>query len=68
MTIDGVLGRLLDLLTTYRTRKYNYCAIANLHSLQIITASTKLLPAYRVFISRSLATASNSGDSSSSCA
>jgi hypothetical protein len=44
----------------------NYSAIADLHTLQITTESTKHFPAYCVFTSRSLATASNSEDSSAS--
>jgi hypothetical protein len=55
----------MDLLTTYTqlgtTRSYN--ATANLHNSQIATASAKHFPAY-VFTNRSLATASNNGDSS----
>jgi hypothetical protein len=44
----------------------NYSAIANLHTLQIATAPAKLFPTCCVFISRSLTTASNSGNSSAS--
>jgi hypothetical protein len=44
----------------------NYSAIANLYTFQIITAPTKPFPACCVFMSRSLATASNNGNSSAS--
>jgi hypothetical protein len=44
----------------------NCSAAANLHNLQITTASSKPFPACCVFTSRSLATASNSKDSSAS--
>jgi hypothetical protein len=42
----------------------NYSAFANLHTLQITTAPAKFSPACCVLISRSLITASNSGNSS----
>jgi hypothetical protein len=42
----------------------NYIAIANLHNSQITTAPAKFFPACCVFIIRSLATASNNGNSS----
>jgi hypothetical protein len=42
----------------------NYRATANLHNSQITTATAKYFPARCVFTSRSLITASNSGDSS----
>jgi hypothetical protein len=41
----------------------NYSAMANLHNSQFTTAHAKSFPACCVFTSRSLATASNSGDS-----
>jgi hypothetical protein len=44
----------------------NYSATANLHNSQITTAPAKPFPACCVFTSSSLATASNSGDSSAS--
>jgi hypothetical protein len=44
----------------------NYRATANLQNSQITTAPAKLYPACSVFISRSLETASNNGDSSAS--
>jgi hypothetical protein len=44
----------------------NYNAIADLHTLQIPTATAKPFPACCVFTSRSLVTASNSGDYSAS--
>jgi hypothetical protein len=56
---------ILDLLTQLGTTS-NYSAIDNLHNLQITTAPISLFPARFVFISRSLATASNSEDSSDS--
>jgi hypothetical protein len=57
----------IDLLTTYaHGTTSNYSAIANLHTSQITTASAKYFPACCVFTSLSLATASNSGDSSAS--
>jgi hypothetical protein len=46
----------------------NYSTTANLHNSQITTAPAKLFPPCRVFDSRSLAMASNSGDSLASCA
>jgi hypothetical protein len=46
----------------------NYSATPDLHTLQITTAHAKTFPACCVFNSRFLVTASNSGDSSSSCA
>jgi hypothetical protein len=44
----------------------NYSAIANLHTLQITIAPAKSFYSLSVFISSSLATASNSGDTSAS--
>jgi hypothetical protein len=44
----------------------NYTATANLHNSQITTGPAKLFPACCVFTSRSLTTASNTGDSSTS--
>jgi hypothetical protein len=46
----------------------NYSVTANLHNSQITATPAKLFPASCVFRSRSLATASNSGDSSASVA
>jgi hypothetical protein len=69
VTIDGGLDWILDLLTTYTTRletTSNYSAVANLHNSQLTTAHAKSFSACYVFTSRSLATASNSGDSSAS--
>jgi hypothetical protein len=51
----------------HTTQNYNYSATANLHTLQITTAPAQPFPACCVFNSHSLATASNSGDSSTSC-
>jgi hypothetical protein len=56
---------ILDLLTQLGTTS-NYSATADLHILQFITAPVKPSPACCVLTSRSLATASNSGDSSAS--
>jgi hypothetical protein len=56
----------MDLLTTY-TQDSELQAlnnvIADLHNSQITTAPAKPFPAFFVFTSHSLATASNSGDS-----
>jgi hypothetical protein len=58
------IGFIYHLYRQLRTAS-NYSAIANLHILQITTAHAKFFqPA--VFTSRSLVTASNSGDSSAS--
>jgi hypothetical protein len=60
VSIDGVrldIGFIDHLYTPLGTTS-TYSAIANLHTLQITTASAKSFP------SRSLTTASNSGDSS----
>jgi hypothetical protein len=51
-------------LYTQLVTKSNYNAIADVHTLQIITAHAKHFPACCVLTSRSLATASNTGDSS----
>jgi hypothetical protein len=56
----------IDHLYTRLGTTSNYSAIAYLHTLQITPATAKPFPACCVFISRSLATASNSGDSSAS--
>jgi hypothetical protein len=55
-----------DHLYTQLGTTSNYSAIANLHTSQITAATTKSSPACYVFTSRSLVTASNSGDSSAS--
>jgi hypothetical protein len=55
-----------DHLYTRLVSTSNYSATANLHNSQIITAPAKPFPACCVFTSLSLATASNSGDSSAS--
>jgi hypothetical protein len=55
----------LDLLTPLGTTS-NYSATANLHNLQFTTAAAKPFPACCVLTIGSLATASNSGDSSAS--
>jgi hypothetical protein len=59
------MGWILDLLTRLGTTS-NYSAIADLHTLQFTTIPAKPFPARCVFNSRSLAMASNSGDSSAS--
>jgi hypothetical protein len=56
----------IDHLYTPLGTKSIYNAIANLRTLQIATAPAKSFPACYVLTSRSLATASNSGDSSAS--
>jgi hypothetical protein len=65
VTIDGVLDWKLDLLTTSphdsEIQVIN-SATADLHTLQITTAHAKSFAACYVFTSRSLVTASNSGD------
>jgi hypothetical protein len=58
----------MDLLTTYTAVRTisNYGAVVNFHTLKVSTAPDKIFPACCVLISRSLSTASNSGDSSAS--
>jgi hypothetical protein len=56
----------IDRLHTRLGTTGNYSATANLHNSQITTAPAKPFPAFYVFISRSLATSSNSGDPSAS--
>jgi hypothetical protein len=58
----------MDLLTTYIHDSWttNYNATADLNNSQITTAHAMPFPAFCVFTSRSLATASNSDDSSAS--
>jgi hypothetical protein len=63
--LDWWIGFTDDLNTPLRTTS-NYSANANLHTLQITTAPATLFSACCVFNNHSLATASNSGDSSSS--
>jgi hypothetical protein len=58
----------IDQLHTWLASTSTYSATANLHSSQNTTARVKLFTACYVFTSRSLATASNSGYSSASCA
>jgi hypothetical protein len=55
-----------DILTQLRTTSH-YCAIADLHILQITAANTKSSPVRSVFNGPFLATDVNSGDSSASC-
>jgi hypothetical protein len=57
--LDWVFDWMLDLLIHVVTMN-----IANIHTLQITTAHAKYFPACGVFTSRSLVTASNSGESS----
>jgi hypothetical protein len=67
VTVRRRLDWILDLLTTLYTplgTTGNYSAIANLHNSQFTTAPAKSLPACCVLTNRSLATVSNSGDSS----
>jgi hypothetical protein len=60
----GLVIGLIDHLYTHLGTTSNYSAIANLHNSQITTVLAKSFPACSVFTSRSLVTASNSGDSS----
>jgi hypothetical protein len=62
----GLVNRFIDHLYTPLGTTSNYSAITDLHTPQFITARTKSFPAYCVSNSRSLATASSSGDSSAS--
>jgi hypothetical protein len=62
----GMVTRFVDHFTTRLGTINNYGAIANLNNLQITAANTKSSPACCAFTSRSLATASSSGDSSTS--
>jgi hypothetical protein len=66
VTKDGVWIGFVDHLHTPLGNTSNYSAIANLHTLQITAAPLNLFLACCVFNSRSLATASNSADSSAS--
>jgi hypothetical protein len=61
----GLVTRYIDHLYTRLGTTSTYSATAN-HNSQITTRSTKHFPACCVFTSRSLATASNSGDPSAS--
>jgi hypothetical protein len=65
VTIDGVCigGWFIDNLYTALGTTNNYSAVTNLYTVQINTAPAKLLPAYCVSNSLSLATACNRGDS-----
>jgi hypothetical protein len=63
----GVMKGFTDHLYRWLRTTSSYSAFANLHKSQITTAPAKPFPACGVFTSHSLATASNSGDSSASC-
>jgi hypothetical protein len=63
--IDWIFDILTHLYIPLRITS-NYGIIANLHTLQLTTVSAKNLPVCNSFNSRSLVTASNSGDSSAS--
>jgi hypothetical protein len=65
VTIDGLVNGFIDRLYMPLETTSNYSATANLLISQIITAPAKPFPARYIF-NRSLATASNSGDSSAS--
>jgi hypothetical protein len=65
--MDWILDLLTNLYTPLGTTS-NYSATADLHTLHITTAPAKPFPACCALTSRSLATASNSGDSSASSA
>jgi hypothetical protein len=62
----GLVNKFIDHLYRPFGTTCNYSAIANLHTLQNITAVAKHFSGSCVFFSRSLATASNSRDSSAS--
>jgi hypothetical protein len=64
--VFGLANGFIDHLYTQLGTTSNYSATANLHTLQITTAIAKPFPACCIFTSRSLTTASNSGDSSAS--
>jgi hypothetical protein len=64
----GLVNAFIDHLYTRLGTTSNYSATANLHNSQITTALAIPFPAFCVFTSCSLATASNSGHSSASCA
>jgi hypothetical protein len=67
VAIDGVWNGFIDHLHTWLGNTNNYSTTGNLHNSQITTVPAKSSqPA--VFTSLSLATASNSGGSSASCA
>jgi streptolysin S family bacteriocin protoxin len=61
-----LVNAFIDHLYTRLGITSNYSATANLHNSQITTAPAKPFSACCVFTSRSLAMASNSGDSSAS--
>jgi hypothetical protein len=67
-TIITHRGVTIDHLYTWLRTTSNYRATANFHSSQITTAPAKPFPAFCVFTSRPLLTASNTGDSSASSA
>jgi hypothetical protein len=60
------MNRFIDYLHTPLGTTNNYSATTSLHNPQIVTAPDKSFPVCCVFTSRSLATACNSGDSSTS--
>jgi hypothetical protein len=62
----GLENGFIDHLYTPLGTTSNYSATANFHNSQTTTAPAKPFPACCVFTTRSLATASNSGDSSAS--
>jgi hypothetical protein len=64
----GLTNEFIDHLYILLGTTGNSNATDNLHTLQITAANTKCSPGFSVFNSRSLATTSNSGDSSASCA
>jgi hypothetical protein len=63
----GLVNGFIDYLYTRLGTTSNYSATANLHNSQITRAPVRPFPAWSVFTSLSVATASNSGDSSASC-
>jgi hypothetical protein len=62
----GLINGFIDHVYTPLGTTSNYSAIANLYTLQIITAPAKIFSSLLFFISRYLATDFNSGDSSAS--
>jgi hypothetical protein len=60
------VNRFIDHLYTWLGYTSNSSTTANIHNSQITTALAKHFPTCYIFTSRSLATASNSGDSSAS--
>jgi hypothetical protein len=62
----GLVNGFIDHFNIRLVTTSNYSAIADFHTLKNTAAHAKSLPAFSVFTSPSLVTASNSGDSSAS--